>query len=56
MDSSRPNERVLQFILELVQGDDELDSTAIEEQLIAIQLLTTQDTPEEVHVGDGFIR
>ncbi|CAL8405113.1 unnamed protein product [Arctogadus glacialis] len=41
-----------QFVLELVQGDDELDGTAIEEQLIAIQLLTTQDTPEEFPDGD----
>ncbi|XP_059905444.1 zinc finger protein 34-like isoform X1 [Gadus macrocephalus] len=40
------------FILELVQGDDELDSTAIREQLIAIQLLTTQDTPEEFPDGE----
>ncbi|CAL8385883.1 unnamed protein product [Boreogadus saida] len=40
------------FVLELVQGGDELDGTAIEEQLIAIQLLTTQDTPEEFPDGE----
>ena len=46
--NSSPNDGVLQLILELLQRDGASDSKEVQEQLSAVRLLDTPETPDEV--------